>query len=86
MSLPRYFVSSVTGYNMRGDSNGREVTDYLVLDRELAFRVVAEFPAQHGGHGTQLTRKAKADELAASLNAGEEAWRDALARDSEHGA
>ena len=81
MSRPRYIVASVTGYDgLEGSHTERPRTDYYVLDRDYCHRVVATVRSRgkdESGHHP----KAKAERLAASLNAGDEAWRDALARD-----
>ena len=83
MSRPRYVVSSVHGYTFPGGSGAAEVTDYMVLDTDYCHRVVASFPAPPTGNPSAYLRRLRAEELAASLNRGDEAWRDALARDEE---
>lgn len=83
MSSPRYIVSSVTGYDeAEGGHTARPRTDYYVLDRGYCHRVVASFPSRGHFHRADH-RKRKAQTLAKQLNAGDEAWRDALARDEE---
>lgn len=83
MSRPRFIVSRVTGYNEEtGNRQARPRTDYYVLDTGYCHRVVASFPSQgHRCRSDHRLRKARA--LAAELNRGDDAWRDALARDAE---
>lgn len=79
MRRPRFVVSSVTGYDeAEGSATARPRTDYYVLDTAYCHRVVASFPSRGHFHRADH-RKRKAEQLAASLNAGDEAWRDAIA-------
>lgn len=83
MSRPRYIVASVTGYDdAEGSHHARPRTDYMVQDTAYCYRVVASFPSRGHLHRADH-RKDKAERLAAQLNRGDEAWRDALARDEE---
>ena len=86
MKRPRYIVGSVTGYNeAAGSAQARPRTDFYVMDTAYCFRVVASFPSRGHNHRSDH-RRDKAERLARNLNRGDEAWRDALARDSEHAA
>ena len=83
MRRPRYVVGSVTGYDEpTGSATARPRTDFYVMDSAYCFRVVASFPSRGHLHRSDKRRE-KAERLAATLNRGDEAWRDALARESE---
>lgn len=83
MKGPRYIVASVTGYaEAEGSHHARPRTDYMVQDTDYCYRVVAYFSSRGHLHRADH-RKRKAQALADSLNRGEQAWRDALARDAE---
>ena len=86
MKGPRFVVRSVTGYPASEyRPRGGPRTDYYVMDSLVCYRVVASFPSR--GHAKRSDkRREKAERLAATLNRGDEAWRDALERDSEHAA
>jgi hypothetical protein len=72
----RYIVTSVTGYTIgriNGHGGTRRDTSYSVLDTAYAHREVARFYAGIGAPSTGK-RKARAEELAAHLNALDRAW------------
>ena len=86
MRRPRFQVISTTGYDESHGKGGAPSTDYYVVDAETCYRVVASFPARPGLRPFAADRKRKAGELADTLNRGDEAWRDALAREGEFAA
>lgn len=86
MKSPRYIVSSVTGYDSPDVRAGGPRTSYYVLDTAYCHRVVASIPSDGRTNGRSPKRLEKARALADSLNRGEQAWLDALARESEFAA
>ena len=83
MSGRRYIVGSVTGYDeAEGSASARPRTDFYGMDKLYCYRVVASFPSRGHLHRSDKRRE-KAERLARTLNHGDAAWRDALARDEE---
>ena len=83
MRPPRYVVGSCTGYSEVSGKGGAPGTDYYVMDSAYCYRVVATFPNRPNLRPFGDARKRMAEGLAETLNRGDEAWRDALARDEE---